>query len=147
MPGTFDGPLDLSLTACTIAAALPRVYLAAIGQKSLQCINVFVVDVFVSSSAEAALCLFAAKSCSCSTFCCFHFYRLVTLQKPVKFLLMHHTISIRYSAGRRIKMVYHLRGHSEHPVVPADLPRHSPVQPEPYSHLPAERRETGNSLP
>ncbi len=74
----FNRLFYFSLTACAVAAALAGIYLAAIGQKSLQRLNVLVVDVFVSSSAEAALCLFADSRNVCSSVvtvfsCCFHF--------------------------------------------------------------------------
>jgi hypothetical protein len=57
IPGAFYRPFGLSLAACTVSAALTRVYLTAIGQKFLQGPDVFVVNIFYASSAKTALCL------------------------------------------------------------------------------------------
>ena len=54
MPGTLDCLFGLSLALGAVAAALPRVYLAAIRQKFLQRLNVLVVNVFYASSAKPA---------------------------------------------------------------------------------------------
>jgi len=50
------------LAAGAVAAALTRVYLAAIGQEPLEGLDVFVVDVFVASPAETTLRLFAPQA-------------------------------------------------------------------------------------
>jgi hypothetical protein len=55
IPGTFNCLFRLSLTAGTIAAALAGVYLAAVGQKLLQSLDVLVVNVFYASSAKTTL--------------------------------------------------------------------------------------------
>jgi len=48
------------LTTGAVAAALARVYLAAIGQKLRKSLNVFVVNVLYTTPAKAALSLFPA---------------------------------------------------------------------------------------
>jgi hypothetical protein len=62
VPGAFDRPFRFSLAAGTIAAALTRINLTAIGQKLLQSPDVFVVNVGDASSAETTLCLFAGSN-------------------------------------------------------------------------------------
>jgi len=54
IPGTFNRLFNLSLTTSTVATALTRVYLAAIGQQFLQCLNIFVINVFYCPSTETA---------------------------------------------------------------------------------------------
>jgi len=55
IPGTFNRLFHLPLAAGTIAAALARVYLAAIGQKLLQSLDVLVVNILHTSSAKTTL--------------------------------------------------------------------------------------------
>ena len=57
IPGAFNRPLGLPLTTGTVATALARVYLAAIGQEFRKSIDVFVVNVLYAASAESALSL------------------------------------------------------------------------------------------
>jgi len=57
IPRTFNCLFHLSLTTGAISAALPRVYLAAIGQKLLQSLDVLVINVLFTSSAKTTLCV------------------------------------------------------------------------------------------
>jgi hypothetical protein len=58
IPGTLNGLLYLTLAAGTIAAALARVYLAAMGQQFRQGLNILIIDIFFAPSAKATLRLF-----------------------------------------------------------------------------------------
>ena len=55
IPGALNGFFHLSLTTRTIAAALARVYLAAMRQKFLQRLYVFVINVLDAPSAKPTL--------------------------------------------------------------------------------------------
>jgi hypothetical protein len=60
IPGALNSLFHLSLTTRTIAAALARVYLAAMRQKFLQRFYVFVIDVLDAPSAKPTLRPFAS---------------------------------------------------------------------------------------
>jgi hypothetical protein len=59
IPGALDSPFRLALTTGTVAAALARVYLAAIRQELLERFNILVVNVFHATPAKTALRLLA----------------------------------------------------------------------------------------
>ncbi len=69
--GSLDGCLGLSLTGRTVAAALARKNLAAIGQELLQCDNVLIVNVPGTFPAKTTLrlftnCCIVPFSCPCA---------------------------------------------------------------------------------
>jgi hypothetical protein len=55
IPGPFNGLFYLTLAAGAIAAALARVYLAAMRQQLRQCLDVLVINIFFAPAAKATL--------------------------------------------------------------------------------------------